>query len=189
MESLITRALDDVRSGTPDRGETFNVASFIADARSAAQLDADVADIGLDVQAVDVALHVRGNRELLLAALTNLLQNAFKFTRAHTVVTLSVYSFGDLVLIEVEDQCGGLPPGSAERMFTPFSQLGDDRSGLGLGLAIARESIEADAGTLGVRDLPGTGCVFTISLPRPVGAAMPCQERPKSPTTVSGFRS
>ena len=115
---------------------------------------------------MDPALLVRGNRELLLAALTNLLQNAFKFTRAHTEVTLSVYAFGELVLIEVKDQCGGLPPGSAEIMFTPFTQRSDDKSGLGLGLSIARQSIEADAGTLSVRDMPGTGCVFTISLPR-----------------------
>ena len=60
----------------------------------------------------------------------------------------------------------GLPPGSAEKMFTPFTQHGEDRSGLGLGLFIARRSVEADAGTLSVRDMPGTGCVFTISLPR-----------------------
>jgi signal transduction histidine kinase len=51
-------------------------------------------------------------------------------------------------------------------MFTPFAQHGEDRSGLGLGLFIARRSVEADAGTLSVRDVPGTGCVFTISLPR-----------------------
>ena len=53
-----------------------------------------------------------------------------------------------------------------ERMFTPFSQRSDDKTGLGLGLSIARQSIEADAGTLSVRDVPGVGCVFTISLPR-----------------------
>ena len=79
-----------------------------------------------------------------------------------------MYAFGDLVLIEVEDQCGGLPPGSAEKMFTPFTQRSDDKSGLGLGLSIARQSIEEDGGTLSVRDLPGSGCVFTISLPRQV---------------------
>jgi len=166
MGNLVAAAIADVRTGAPDRAETFDVASFVADARATAQLQASRAEVALHVPRVDVKLYVRGNRELLLAALTNLLQNAFKFTRAHTEVTLSVHSFGDLVLIEVQDQCGGLPPGSAERMFTPFTQRADDRSGLGLGLSIARQSIEADAGTLSVRDLPGAGCVFTISLPR-----------------------
>ena len=168
MGNLIARALDEVRSGAPDQRQAFTVACFIADAQSTAQLQASRAEIAFQVQPVDPTLYVRGNRELLLAALTNLLQNAFKFTRAHTEVTLSVYAFGDLVLMEVQDQCGGLPPGSAEKMFTPFTQRGDDKSGLGLGLSIARQSIEADAGTLSVRDLPGTGCVFTISLPRHV---------------------
>jgi signal transduction histidine kinase len=98
--------------------------------------------------------------------LANLLQNAFKFTRDHTEVKLRAYALGGRVFIEVTDHCGGLPPGRAEKMFTPFAQHGEDRSGLGLGLFIARRSVEADAGTLSVRDMPGTGCVFTISLPR-----------------------
>lgn len=166
MGNLIARALDEVKSGALGYPETFGVASFIADAQSSEQRQASLAGITLDVQPVDETLHVRGNRELLLSALANLLQNAFKFTRAHTHVTLSAYAFGDLVLIEVGDQCGGLPAGSAETMFTPFTQRSDDKSGLGLGLSIARQSIEADGGTLSVRDLPGAGCVFTISLPR-----------------------
>jgi signal transduction histidine kinase len=51
-------------------------------------------------------------------------------------------------------------------MFGPFAQSGEDRSGLGLGLSIARRAVEADNGTLGVLDVPETGCVFTIDLPQ-----------------------
>ncbi|MDQ0036893.1 signal transduction histidine kinase [Variovorax boronicumulans] len=53
-------------------------------------------------------------------------------------------------------------------MFAPFNQLSHDRSGPGLSLSIARQSIEADLGTLTVRDVPGIGCVFTVCLPRHV---------------------
>ena len=70
------------------------------------------------------------------------------------------------VLIEVEDQCGGLPPGKAEELFDAFQQRGEDRSGLGLGLFISRKGVEASGGVIRVRDLPGQGCVFTIDLPR-----------------------
>ena len=73
---------------------------------------------------------------------------------------------GDRILIEVEDKCGGLPPGELEKMFLPFTQSGADRTGLGLGLSISRRSVEANEGTLNVRDIPGSGCVFTIDLPR-----------------------
>ncbi len=166
LGGLIDRALLQVRSDAGQGLQTFSVAEFVDDARSAAQLNAGARGCTLSVSAIDASLHVHGHRELLLAALGNLLQNAFKFTHARTDVTLHAQASGDRVLIDVKDQCGGLPHGSVERMFRPFAQHGNDRSGLGLGLAIARQSVEADGGTLGVRDLPGTGCVFTISLPR-----------------------
>jgi len=166
MGSLIAGAVNDVRSRASEPRETLSVASFIADAKDAGQLQANAKGCVLEVQDVDATLGVRVDRDLLLAALANLLQNAFKFTHNHTAVKLRAYAQGDRVLIEVADHCGGLPPGSAEKMFAPFAQHGEDRSGLGLGLFIARRSVEADAGTLSVRDVPGTGCVFTISLPR-----------------------
>lgn len=53
-------------------------------------------------------------------------------------------------------------------MFLPFTQGGNDKSGLGLGLSIARRTIEAHESLLSVRDLPGVGSVFTIDLPRHV---------------------
>jgi signal transduction histidine kinase len=164
MGTLISRAIAEVRSGLPDDRQTFSVASFISDAASAAQLFASAAGCDFEVQPVDPLLGIRGNRELLLAALANLLQNAFKFTRPNTRVVLKAYALGEHVLVGVEDCCGGLPAGSAAKMFTPFHQYGHDRSGLGLGLSIARQSIEADSGTLTVRDVPDVGCVFTIRL-------------------------
>ena len=81
-------------------------------------------------------------------------------------MTLNAYSAAGRILIDVEDNCGGLPAGDAERMFRPFTQGSEDKSGLGLGLSISRRSIEANSGTLSVRDIPGSGCVFTIDLPR-----------------------
>jgi len=51
-------------------------------------------------------------------------------------------------------------------MFKPFTQSAEDRTGAGLGLSISRRSVEANGGVLSVRNMPGTGCVFTIDLPR-----------------------
>jgi hypothetical protein len=166
MGGLMSRALAEVRSGLPEQRQTFSLADFIQDAENEARLVASAAGCGFVVPVVDPRLAIRGHRDLLLAALANLWQNAFKFTRANSEVTLKAHESGDHVHIEVEDRCGGLPPGSAARMFAPFSQRSHNRSGLGLGLSIARQSVEADAGTLTVRDLPGIGCVFTIRLPR-----------------------
>jgi signal transduction histidine kinase len=166
LGNLISRSLAEVRSSAPEQRHAFSVASLITDAENAAQLDASAAGCAFEVAPVDPLLGVDANRELLLAALTNLLQNAFKFTRSHTKVMLTARGAGEDVVIEVEDHCGGLSPESVAKMFIPFNQGSNDKSGLGLGLCIARQSVEADSGTLTVRDVPGTGCVFSIRLPR-----------------------
>jgi len=70
-------------------------------------------------------------------------------------------------LIEVEDECGGLPEGDSESLFHLFEQRGSDRSGMGLGLGISRRGVELNGGTLYVRNLQDRGCVFTIDLPMP----------------------
>ncbi|MDT4814925.1 hypothetical protein FQZ97_479430 [compost metagenome] len=52
-----------------------------------------------------------------------------------------------------------------QALFQPFTQSGDDRSGMGLGLTISRRSVELNDGTLDVRRAPDSGCVFTIAMP------------------------
>ena len=165
LSLLVDRAVDEVRQGSLSERQVFSVASFIEDSENAARLEADAAGCGLTVAPVPQGMSVRGNRPMLHAALANLLQNAFKFTHARTEITLHAFPFDGKALIEVHDHCGGLSHGTIETMFTPFTQRNADRTGLGLGLAIARRSVEADFGTLSVRDVPGTGCVFTIALP------------------------
>jgi hypothetical protein len=169
LRNLIDRSLADVRitAGMPSRLATFSLSGFILEIKNAAMLEAEVRRCTLSVPEVDLDLAVDADRDLLTAAVGNLLQNAFKFTHPGSEVTLRAYASGDRVLIEVEDHCGGLAPGLAERMFEPFVQ-GDHGhpGGLGLGLSIVQRSVAASQGTLGVRDIAGTGCVFTIDLPR-----------------------
>ncbi len=144
----------------------FSLAEFITELQAAAELNADSKKCSLSVSPVEPELFIEADRELLFAAVGNLLQNAFKFTLPGTVVTLDAYALADRILIDVKDHCGGLPVGAAEEIFKPFVQVGDDRTGLGLGLSIARRSVSMNRGVLSVRDLPGDGCIFTVSLPR-----------------------
>jgi signal transduction histidine kinase len=167
LTSLVNGALDEVRAAAEPQlnSKVFSLASFIADAGNAALLEANARGCPLTVRNVDTQLKIEGNRELLLGALVNLLQNAFKFTHPHTEVSLNAYADdGGAVFIDVADHCGGLAPGAAETMFRPFTRRNEDKSGLGLGLSIARENVEAAGGSLSVRDVPGTGCVFTLRL-------------------------
>ena len=82
-------------------------------------------------------------------------------------MTLRVVSAADRVLIEIQDECGGLlGSGDTKPTFRPFEQRGTDRTGLGIGLAFSRWGIEANKGRLYARNLPNQGCVFTVDLPR-----------------------
>lgn len=176
LRRLIDRSLSEARTtaGMPVRHRLFSLAEFIAEVQLSASLEAEVNRCKLTISHVDSQLALDADRELLLSAVGNLLQNAFKFTHVGSEVTLQVYAVAERILIEVEDKCGGLPPGDIETMFRPFTQSGGNKTGLGLGLglSISRRSVEANEGTLTVRDIPASGCVFTIDLPRytvPVG--------------------
>ena len=168
MRNLIDRFLADVRvtAGLPAQKQRISLAGFFDDVEVSASLEARAYECCFTVSEVDRGIAVDVDRDMLLSAVGNLLQNAFKFTERDTEVTLSARATTDRVLIEVGDHCGGLPPGAPETMFLPFKQNGEKKSGLGLGLAICRRSVEANHGVLKVRDVPGKGCVFTIDLPR-----------------------
>lgn len=168
MRNLIDRSLSDVRmkAGMPPQHRVVSLSNFIDEAKLSATLEAQVEGCPFTAGHVDSSLAIDVDRDLLSAAVGNLLQNAFKFTEPQSAVNLRAYAIGDRVLIEVEDHCGGLLPSEAETMFLPFTQSGQNKTGLGLGLSISRRSVEVNKGTLSVRDVPGSGCVFTIDLPR-----------------------
>ena len=168
LGNLIDRSLAEERmtAGLEVQHRLVSLADLVAEVKLSAGLEAQVKGSLFTVSEVDPLLAVDVDRDLLLSAIGNLLQNAFKFTHPRSEVTLNAYALADRILIDVRDHCGGLPPGLAEDMFKPFTQGGEDRSGLGLGLSISRRSVEANNGILSARDLPGIGCVFTIGLPR-----------------------
>ncbi|WP_197070179.1 HAMP domain-containing sensor histidine kinase [Burkholderia sp. 9120] len=168
LRDLIDQSIADVRvsAGAAASLQMFSLAGFIAEIKESATFAARARGCGFIVSKVDERLAVSASRDLLFSALGNLLQNAFKYTHHQTDVTLDAYAVADRILIDVKDHCGGLLAENVEAMFKPFRQNGSDRTGLGLGLSIARRSVEASSGNLSVRDIPGVGCVFTISLPR-----------------------
>jgi len=168
LRQLVDASLVDIKEVNQQgrHDELFSLAEFIAEASAAAALSAQAKAVQFHVLAVEPTLAIRGKRELLLSAVINLLQNAFKFTHPSSEVVLTAYASADRILIDVKDHCGGLPADVEQAMFLPFAQGGKDRTGLGLGLTISRHAVEANSGVLSVRDIPGSGCVFTINLPR-----------------------
>ena len=168
MRSLIDRSLAEIRvtSGLPARAEAVRLAEFAGDIEAAASLDPRARTLKFTVLPIPEDATVYADPDMLTVAVSNLVQNAFKFTQRGTEVILHAHTAGERVLIEVADHCGGLPPGPIDALLKPFSQSGDDRSGLGLGLDICRRGVEANGGTLSIRNAPGVGCAFIIDLPR-----------------------
>jgi signal transduction histidine kinase len=163
--TLISRSIAEVRlnQGVQNR-EPFLVSEFIGELAPAATLEANAHGIGLTVVPVEDGVAIEADRQVLAAVVGNLLQNAFKFTKPRTTVTLTVGASAERVLIEIQDECGGLQEGNINELFRPFEQRSADRTGLGL--AFSRWGIEANNGRISARNLPNRGCVFTLDLPR-----------------------
>lgn len=164
--ALVDRELSAVRLGAArQRREPISVTAFIDEISATGLLHSECRDIRLTVAAVDPALTVEGDPQLLGSAVMNLLHNAFKNTRAGGAVILRAHAEGQRLLIEIEDQCGGIPDSKAD-LFKAFgNRRGSDRSGLGLGLSMARQAVRAHGGDITIRNLPGLGCIFAIDVP------------------------
>src|SRR5205814_5677344 len=108
---------------------------------------------------------LEGDPRLIRSAVSNLMRNAVKYTREGGRIDVRIRTGQGVVSVEVEDECGGLPDGRSEELFTPFVRRGADRSGFGLGLAIAKDAVQAHQGSVQVSNLPGKGCVFMLSFP------------------------
>lgn len=167
MRDIIDRSFTEVRlqAGLVQPRERVSIADLFEEVQIFAGMEAAAKGQRFDVRPGESSLAVNADRHTLGSALSNLLQNAVKFTPAGGKLALSARASDDRVLIEVEDECGGLPGGDAAILFRPFERRSIDRTGLGLGLSICQRGVEANGGKLDVRNMAGKGCVFTIDLP------------------------
>lgn len=112
---------------------------------------------------------VTGNRALLRQAVSNLVENAVKYSPDGSKVQLIARREEDFVILEVTDQGPGIPRELLERVFEPFFRVDDARSrqqgGAGLGLALVRAIVEAHGGTVCVEENDGGGSRFVVKLP------------------------
>ena len=141
------------------------MATLIDEVAAAGMLDSEYRGLQFTVEPVHPNLTVDGDPQLLSTAVMNLLHNAFKYTHAGGCVVLRADAKERQLVVEVEDECGGIPESKAD-LFKAFAdRRGTDRSGLGLGLSMARKAIRAHGGDISIRNMPGKGCVFAIEMP------------------------
>lgn len=114
---------------------------------------------------------VYGDKNRLEQVLNNLITNAMKYGRNNPIEVRTQFE-EDYVVISVEDFGMGIPPDSISRIFERYERVGDNENiqGLGLGLFITKEIIEAHEGTIWVESQEGHGSTFFVKLPRIRGA-------------------
>ena len=177
LRDLVDSTLADIRTTASHQyPEVVSVALLLNDIVAAAHLQAEYNGLRFSVDPVDPGLSVRVDQQLLSSAVTNLLSNAFKYTPRGGQVIMRARANGTHVAIEVEDSCGGIPAGAGD-LFEPFGERrARNRTGLGLGLSIARRAVRAQDGDIHVRNTPGKGCTFVIDIPAVAAELVPRAE-------------
>lgn len=110
---------------------------------------------------------IEGDRNLLLRTLTNLLDNALKFTPPEGEVQVTVdRPSADEIRFAVSDTGPGIPPEYQERIFDRFARLPNEKArGTGIGLAFCKLAVEAHGGRIWVESQPGKGATFKFTVP------------------------
>ncbi len=166
MHQLIEDSLGDAQAGAGVQihREVTSLRALLEDAEVGASANAEAKGIKLTVS-VESDEPINVDVRLARSAVSNLVRNAVKFTEADGVVLVRGRVTDGRITIEVEDRCGGLPPGKVEEAFAPFVQLDPKKDGFGLGLAIVKQAADAHGGVIRVQNLPGRGCIFVLELP------------------------
>jgi signal transduction histidine kinase len=131
------------------------------------------AEISLTAEIASDIPPVSGDPEQLRRVLDNLLGNAIKFTPSGGSITIRLWQDGDdgerAVVLEVSDTGIGIPPDQLERVFDRFYQVDGSSKrrygGVGLGLALVKEIVEAHEGHVAVRSVVDEGSTFRVTLP------------------------
>ncbi|OMG52028.1 hypothetical protein BJN45_15325 [Azonexus hydrophilus] len=120
-------------------------------------------DLGLAVSG-DISLE--GDREALRIVLSNLIDNAIRYTPKNGCIDVSISSAPDAIELAVIDNGPGIPANERERVFEAFCRLTSATPGSGLGLAITREIVRQHRGRIALDDSPGGGLSVRVTLPR-----------------------
>ncbi len=169
MRQIIDRSLSEVRlrADADLFIEKFRLSDLCDQIFVTAKIEARKKDVLLTCE-VDWKIELETDRQFVLSAVANLIQNAIKYTHRGGKIRLGAQINGDHVAIEVEDGCGGIDPAKVAIIFEPYVQKNTDRSGIGLGLTIAQRAVELCQGKISVRNNPGHGCTFVIEIPQKI---------------------
>ena len=123
----------------------------------------------LSVEYEDDLMLVQADAKLVVQVITNIVDNAVKYTPPGSSIRISTRRIGETAEIRIADNGGGIPDEEKTRIFDKFycgeNRIADNRRSLGLGLYLCRAIVEAHGGTIRVTDNQPGGAVFAFTLP------------------------
>lgn len=165
LSAVIERTLADVRlAAGVERRDAMFLDTFLHEVAETGRLHGMDRGVGLVLESSAVGT-IEADPQLLMSAVMNLVQNALKFTPSGGRVVVRAVTTSTRLVLSVEDQCGGIPDTAGELFRSFDDRRGIDRTGMGLGLSIARKVVRFHGGDIQVHNQPGVGCVFTIDMP------------------------
>lgn len=170
---LIDRSLTEVRLRVDPKVYTdhIDLLQLVDQIVVTANIEARQKNQTLEI-AIDANLTIEADQQLIYSAVSNLVQNALKYTHTGGLIQIRGKILDENIIVEVEDECGGLNDATVD-LFKPFKQQNENRKGLGLGLTIAQRAIVLSNGSIEVQNLPKKGCIFRISLPNKMFVPLP----------------
>jgi two-component system sensor histidine kinase SenX3 len=151
-----------------DVARNVNILDVVKEAIDQCETNAEARKISINLEKEDAAI-VLGNRDQLVMAVHNLIENAINYSSQGTNVTIVVEVIEDIVEITVKDQGIGIAQSEIDRIFERFYRVDPARSratgGTGLGLSIVKHVAQNHGGEIKVWSAPGVGSTFSLRLP------------------------
>ncbi|MBX3208341.1 MAG: sensor histidine kinase [Labilithrix sp.] len=168
VKRLVNGLLDFARAGaTPDPDARADLRATLIDVASELQPLAEERAIDLAIKD-DGVCFAKCNAGVLTSLIANLARNAIKYIGDGPVrrIEIRTYHNAQCIHVEVEDTGPGLAPDVEPHIFQPYARSHSaTEPGIGLGLATVKRLAEAHGGRVGVRSVPGCGCIFWFELP------------------------
>ncbi|MEO7359504.1 MAG: ATP-binding protein [Gemmatimonadaceae bacterium] len=171
--AAVTRQLYETYRPEQDMGGGTSVRSLVADAVSFLTQTNRHMHVRIETDFSNVPSVIKLPSAMMRQIFINLAQNAFEASPPGETVTIRAEMQDQQLTLSVRDRGQGVPNELRDRIFDPFFSTKDRgvrTGGMGLGLALVRRTVAAAGGSIAVADAPGSGAIFTVTLPVPSGA-------------------
>lgn len=167
---LVNQLLSLLRSDTQGQQaekQSLDLAQLLPEVMAEVELQARQRHISLSCETYGESLRMEGHADGLYSLFSNLLENAVKYSPAHSGVHVRLWAEAEALCASISDQGPGIPEAWRKAVLERFTRLpGESQAGSGLGLAIVQSVLQAHGGQMRLDDAPGGGLCVSLRLPR-----------------------